>query len=161
MRTIRLSELALCCEGRLIGTDISIKRISTDSREALQGAIFVALKGERFDAHDFIAEAESNGAAALLMHRNIETNLPHILCADTEEALGEIAAGLAKNRPAVVLALTGSNGKTSVKNLLHSILAVAGNAYVNPGNRNNEIGRQITWAFAQKDMSAKVNLLGL
>jgi len=104
MRPVLLSQLALWCEGRLIGADLAIERISTDSREDLQRGLFVALRGERFDAHDFVEQAKANDAAALLVHRVVDTDLPHILCADTEEALGEIAAGLAKDRPAVVLA---------------------------------------------------------
>ena len=155
-----LSQLALWCEGRLIGADLVIECISTDSREDLQRGLFVALKGERFDAHDFVEQAKTNGAAALLVHRVVETDLPHILCADTEEALGEIAAGLAKDRPAVVLALTGSNGKTSVKTMLHSILDVAGKAYVNPGNRNNEIGLPLAVIDAPEDAEFAVYEMG-
>lgn len=160
MRPVLLSQLALWCEGRLIGDDILIERISTDSREALQHGLFVALKGERFDAHDFVEQAKANGAAALLVHRVVDTDLPHILCADTEEALGEIAAGLAKDRPAVVLALTGSNGKTSVKTMLHSILDGAGKAYVNPGNRNNEIGLPLAVIDAPEDAEFAVYEMG-
>ena len=155
-----LSQLALWCEGRLIGDDLAIECISTDSREDLQRGLFVALKGERFDAHDFVEQAKANGAAALLVHRVVDTDLPHILCADTEEALGEIAAGLAKDRPAVVLALTGSNGKTSVKTMLHSILDGAGKAYVNPGNRNNEIGLPLAVIDAPEDAEFAVYEMG-
>jgi len=107
MRATALSTLAQWCEGRLIGDDAVISRISTDSRENLEGALFVALKGERFDAHAFTAQAQANGAMALLVHTRIESPLPMILCADTEAALGEIAAGFASGRPATVLALTG------------------------------------------------------
>ncbi|MBP7981811.1 MAG: UDP-N-acetylmuramoyl-tripeptide--D-alanyl-D-alanine ligase [Arenimonas sp.] len=160
MRPVLLSQLALWCEGRLIGADCAIERISTDSREDLQQGLFVALKGERFDAHDFTAQAKANDAAALLVHRVVDTDLPHILCADTEDALGEIAAGLAKDRPAVVLALTGSNGKTSVKTMLHSILAIAGKAYVNPGNRNNEIGLPLAVIDAPEDAEFAVYEMG-
>jgi len=160
MRPVLLSQLALWCEGRLIGADLAIERISTDSREDLQRGLFVALRGERFDAHDFVEQAKANDAAALLVHRVVDTDLPHILCADTEEALGEIAAGLAKDRPAVVLALTGSNGKTSVKTLLHSILDLAGKAYVNPGNRNNEIGLPLAVIDAPEDAEFAVYEMG-
>jgi len=160
MRPVLLSQLALWCEGRLIGNDLAIECISTDSREDLQRGLFVALKGERFDAHDFVEQAKANGAAALLVHRVVDTDLPHILCADTEEALGEIAAGLAKDRPAVVLALTGSNGKTSVKTMLHSILDGAGKAYVNPGNRNNEIGLPLAVIDAPEDAEFAVYEMG-
>lgn len=155
-----LSQLAQWCEGRLIGDDVSIEHISTDSREVREHGLFVALKGERFDAHDFIVQAKASGAAAVLLHRVVETDLPHILCSDTEEALGEIAAGLSIGRSAVVLALTGSNGKTSVKNMLYSILAYAGNAYVNPGNRNNEIGVPLAVIDAPEDAEFAIYEMG-
>ena len=67
VRTVMLSQLASWCEGRLIGEDVAIERISTDSRKKLDGALFVALRGERFDAHEFVSQAEENGAAALLL----------------------------------------------------------------------------------------------
>lgn len=160
MRTVELSQLAHWCEGRLLGDDVPISGISTDSRDDLHGALFVALKGERFDAHEFVAQAKANGAAALLTHRPVDSDLPTILCADTEEALGEIAAGLARTRPAVVLALTGSNGKTSVKTLLHAILLHAGEAYVNPGNRNNEIGLPLAVIDAPEDAQFAIYEMG-
>ena len=160
MRKVMLSQLALWCEGRMIGNDVEIERISIDSRENINKGLFVALKGERFDAHEFVDQAKSNGASALLLHHLVETDLPHILCADTEEALGEIAGGLAVGRCAVVLALTGSNGKTSVKNMLQSILSVAGNAYVNPGNRNNEIGLPLAVIDAPENAEFAVYEMG-
>lgn len=160
MRTVMLSQLAAWCEGRLIGDDAAITRIGTDSREALGGALFVALRGERYDAHDFAAQAEANGATALLLHRPLETGLPHILCADTEEALGEIAAGLAAERTSVVLALTGSNGKTSVKSMLYGIMQKAGRAYANPGNRNNEIGLPLAVIDAPEDAEFAIYEMG-
>jgi UDP-N-acetylmuramoyl-tripeptide--D-alanyl-D-alanine ligase len=160
MRTVMLSQLALWCEGRLIGEDVSIELISIDSRENMHQGLFVALKGERFDAHEFVDQAKANGACALLLHHLVDTDLPHILCADTEDALGEIAGGLAVGRPAVVLALTGSNGKTSVKTMLQSILVGAGNAYVNPGNRNNEIGLPLAVIDAPEDAEFAVYEMG-
>lgn len=140
MRTVPLSDIARWTEGRLIGEDVAVSAVSTDTRAIAPGALFVALRGERFDAHEFIAAAEAAGAVAVMVSRPVETRLPQVHVADTGEALGELAAGLAQGRPAVVLALTGSNGKTSVKTLLHGILARAGDAYASPGNLNNEIG---------------------
>jgi UDP-N-acetylmuramoyl-tripeptide--D-alanyl-D-alanine ligase len=160
MRTVMLSQLALWCEGRLIGEDVAVSNISTDSRKKLDGALFVALRGERFDAHEFVSQAEENGAAALLLHHPVKSHLPHILCPDTEEALGEIAAGLAASRRSVVLALTGSNGKTSVKSLLYSIMCHAGTAYVNPGNYNNEIGLPLAVIEAPEDVEFAIYEMG-
>ena len=160
MRPIALSDVARWTEGRLIGADTSVAAISTDTRAIAPGALFVALRGERFDAHDFVAQAEAAGAAAVMVSRPVETALPQVHVADTEEALGELAAGLQQGRPAVVLALTGSNGKTSVKTLLHGILARAGRAHVNPGNLNNEIGLPLAVIGAPEDAQFAVYEMG-
>jgi len=160
MRPIALSDVARWTEGRLIGNDTTVAAISTDTRAIAPGALFVALRGERFDAHDFVAQAEAAGAAAVMVSRPVETSLPQVHVADTEEALGELAAGLQQGRPAVVLALTGSNGKTSVKTLLHGILARAGRAHVNPGNLNNEIGLPLAVIGAPEDAQFAVYEMG-
>ena len=160
MRSVRLSQIATWTEGRLIGADASIDTLSTDTRSIPPGALFVALCGERFDAHDFIAAAEQAGAAAVMVSRPVETHLPQVHVADTQEALGELAAGLQAGRPAVVLALTGSNGKTSVKTLLHGILAHAGTAYANPGNLNNEIGLPLAVIGAPEDARFAIYEMG-
>jgi UDP-N-acetylmuramoyl-tripeptide--D-alanyl-D-alanine ligase len=140
MRPLPLAQVARWVEGRHLGDDTTIASVSIDSRVHAPGSLFVALRGERHDGHDHVAQAAENGAAALLVQREVHSPLPQVLCADTEEALGELAAGVQQGRPAVVVALTGSNGKTSVKALALGILARAGEAYANPGNRNNEIG---------------------
>ncbi len=120
----------------------------------------MALRGENFDAHDMVAEAEARGAAALLLHRDVATDLPRILCADTQEALGEFAAGMQKDRSAVVVALTGSNGKTSVKMLTNGILSRVGRTYINPGNRNNEIGLPLAVLDAPEDAEFAIYEMG-
>lgn len=160
MRPVLLSQLAQWCEGRHLGADVQLQAVATDSRALAPGALFVALRGERFDAHDFVHEAAARGAAALLVHHEVDCGLPTVLCPDTEEALGEIAAGLQRGRPAVVVALTGSNGKTSVKSLVQGILARAGRTYVNPGNRNNEIGLPLAVIDAPEDAEFAVYEMG-
>ncbi|TKR29786.1 UDP-N-acetylmuramoyl-tripeptide--D-alanyl-D-alanine ligase [Luteimonas gilva] len=164
MKPLRLSEIANKVGGRLHGEDRTIDALATDTRAlpAQGSALFVALKGERFDGHDSLAalvggasaptgaagkavgaEAPPTKAvAAALVSRQLGIDLPQIVVADTERALAAFAAALQAGRKAKVFAITGSNGKTSVKTLLLSILKqVAGkSAYANPGNRNNEIG---------------------
>src|SRR4249919_4279059 len=139
---------------------VTLSTVGTDSRKLAPGSLFVALRGENFDGHDFVAQAAANGASALLLHRDVETGLPRVLCADTEEALGEIAAGMQKGRPAVVVALTGSNGKTSVKTLLTGILERVGRTYCNPGNRNNEIGLPLAVLDAPEDAQFAIYEMG-
>jgi UDP-N-acetylmuramoyl-tripeptide--D-alanyl-D-alanine ligase len=161
MRPVALSQLAHWCEGRLLGDDWTVDAVSIDSRVAMaKDTLFIALRGENFDAHDFAAQAEANGAAAMLVSRRVDVKVAQILCADTQEALGEIAAGMQHGRPAVVVALTGSNGKTSVKTLVHGILARAGRCYVNPGNRNNEIGLPLAVLDAPEDAQFAVYEMG-
>ena len=160
MRPVRLSQVAAWCEGRHLGDDVIVDSVGTDTRALPAGALFVALRGENFDAHDMVGDAQAMGARALLLHRDVATDLPRILCADTQEALGEIAAGMQKGRPAVVLALTGSNGKTSVKTLVHGILSRTGRSYVNPGNRNNEIGLPLAVLDAPEDAQFAIYEMG-
>ena len=154
------SQIAEWCEARLIGDDLSISHVSTDTRDLSKGSLFVALRGENFDAHDFIANAEQAGAAGVLVSRPVETSLPQILCADTQEALAEFAAGMQQGRKAVVVALTGSNGKTSVKNLITEILNRTGQTYSTPGNRNNEIGLPMAVLDAPEDAQFAIYEMG-
>lgn len=160
MRPVNLSQIAGWVEGRHLGADVTIEAVGTDTRSLAPGALFVALRGENFDAHDLVAQAEAAGAGALLLHRDVPSHLPRVLCADTEEALGEFAAGVQQGRPAVVVALTGSNGKTSVKMLTHGILARAGRTCINPGNRNNEIGLPLAVIEAPEDAEFAIYEMG-
>lgn len=160
MRPIMLSQAARWVEGRHLGADVAFSSVGIDSRGLAPGALFVALRGERHDGHDHVAQALERGAAALLVHREVDCALPQVLCADTEEALGELAAGVQQGRPAVVVALTGSNGKTSVKALVLGILSRAGKAYANPGNRNNQIGLPLAVLDAPEDARFAIYEMG-
>ena len=160
MRPLPLAKVARWVEGRQLGGDAEVTSVCIDSRAVQPGALFVALRGERHDAHDHVAEAAERGAAALLLQRDVDTTLPRVLCADTQEALGELAAGVQQGRPAVVVALTGSNGKTSVKALALEILSRAGKAYANPGNRNNEIGLPLAVLDAPEDARFAIYEMG-
>jgi UDP-N-acetylmuramoyl-tripeptide--D-alanyl-D-alanine ligase len=114
--------------------------VSTDTRTLKNGELFIALRGERFDGHDFLDTAQKLGAAALLVHRFVDSALPQIRVADTERALGAIAKAVRTSRSTCVIGITGSNGKTTVKTLVASILSLVGRTHVNAGNLNNEIG---------------------
>jgi UDP-N-acetylmuramoyl-tripeptide--D-alanyl-D-alanine ligase len=141
MRALSLAEAVNFSGGRLHGTgSAAIVRVQIDSRALKPGDLFVCLRGERFDGHDFAAAAVGAGAAALLVERVLSIDLPQIVCVDTQRGLGLLAAGLAATRATRVIGITGSNGKTSVKTLLAGILAGVGDAYANPGNFNNEVG---------------------
>jgi UDP-N-acetylmuramoyl-tripeptide--D-alanyl-D-alanine ligase len=140
MRPFHLHEAAAWCRAEAPGADVVLAGVATDSRAPMPGALFVALQGDNFDAHEFVAQAAAQGAAALLVARRVESPLPQVVVEDTQRALGELAAGMAATRATRVIGLTGSNGKTTVKTLAQSILSRTGLSYANPGNRNNEVG---------------------
>jgi UDP-N-acetylmuramoyl-tripeptide--D-alanyl-D-alanine ligase len=160
MKPFLLSEAAAWCHARLRGADVEIGSVATDTRKEMRGALFVALKGENFDAHDFVLKAAEQGAVALLVSRAVDSMLPQLLCADTQVALGDLARGLAQGRTATVIGLTGSNGKTTVKTLTRSILARVGATYANPGNRNNEIGLPLALIDQPEDAQFAIYEMG-
>lgn len=160
MRPVPLAQIARWVEGRHLGDDVVVDSVSTDTRTLAKGALFVALRGERVDGHDLVTDAAERGATALLVQREVHSPLPQVLCADTQEALGELAAGVQHGRPAVVVGITGSNGKTSVKTLALGILSRAGAAYANPGNRNNEIGLPLAVLDAPEDARFAIYEMG-
>ncbi|PZO08851.1 MAG: UDP-N-acetylmuramoylalanyl-D-glutamyl-2, 6-diaminopimelate--D-alanyl-D-alanine ligase [Lysobacteraceae bacterium] len=155
-----LSQVARWVEGRHLGDDVEITSVATDTRTLAPGALFVALRGERQDGHQLASQAQAAGAVAMLVHHEVDSPLPQVLCADTQDALGELAAGLQQGRSAVVVAITGSNGKTSVKALVYSILAHAGPAYANPGNFNNQIGLPLAVIAAPEDARFAIYEMG-
>jgi UDP-N-acetylmuramoyl-tripeptide--D-alanyl-D-alanine ligase len=173
VRPLVLGDIARWCEARLLGdasaADLRIDAVATDTRmldpSDGRSVLFVALRGENHDAHDHLDAAIAGGASSLLVSRAIETGstetgLPQLLCGDTTQALAELAAGVQQGRPATVIGLTGSNGKTSVKTLLLGILERAGKAYANPGNRNNEIGLPLAVLDAPEDAQYAIYEMG-
>jgi UDP-N-acetylmuramoyl-tripeptide--D-alanyl-D-alanine ligase len=164
MKPLPLSRIAQWTGGRLHGADVLIDAVATDTRtlDASDGraALYVALKGERFDGHDHVANAAEAGARALLVARELDSVLPQVVVADTERALAAFAAAMQHARKARVIAITGSNGKTSVKSLLLSILQRVGVAYANPGNRNNEIGLPLAVLDAPEDAQFAIYEMG-
>jgi UDP-N-acetylmuramoyl-tripeptide--D-alanyl-D-alanine ligase len=137
---MKLADVAMWTKGVLRGADIEVPGVFTDTRAPQPGALFVALIGEHFDAHDFVESAKQGGAAAALVARDTGVDLPQVVVADTTLALGDLASAVRAQRRARVVGITGSNGKTTVKTLLASILNLHGRTHVNSGNLNNEIG---------------------
>ena len=144
MISVTLSQLASVLNGALQGNDLTIDAVTTDTRKITPGCLFVALKGERFDAHDFAANARESGAGALLVSRQLDIDLPQLVVSDTRRAFGELAAWVRQQVPTRVVALTGSSGKTSVKEMTASILSECGNTLYTAGNLNNDIGVPMT-----------------
>jgi UDP-N-acetylmuramoyl-tripeptide--D-alanyl-D-alanine ligase len=122
-------------------------RVNTDTRSLQAGDLFVALKGERFDAHDFLAQAKAQGAIAAVAHHGlVQAGLPGLEVPDTRLALGQLAAGWRSQFRLPLVAVTGSNGKTTVTQMIASILRAwkADKAFATEGNLNNDIGVPLT-----------------
>ncbi|MBG3080349.1 UDP-N-acetylmuramoyl-tripeptide--D-alanyl-D-alanine ligase [Proteus mirabilis] len=123
---------------------LTIKSISTDSRNIDEYCLFIALAGERFDAHNFIADVKEKGAVAVLVNREIDIDCPQIIVKDTRLAMGAVATHIRSLSNAKIVALTGSSGKTSVKEMTASILRHCGETLYTHGNLNNDIGVPLT-----------------
>ncbi len=131
--------------GELAG--VAIERVHSDTRTLQPGDLFVALRGERFDANDCLAQARASGAVAALAERDLEAaGLPGVEVADSRSALGELARQWRAQFSLPLIAVTGSNGKTTVTQMIASILraAVGDAALATQGNLNNEIGVPLT-----------------
>ena len=144
MISVTLSQLATILRADVSGDEMSFDAVTTDTRKITPGCLFVALKGERFDAHDFAEQAKAAGAGALLVSRKLDIDLPQAVVKDTRLAFGELAAWVRQQVPTRVVALTGSSGKTSVKEMTAAILTQCGNTLYTAGNLNNDIGVPMT-----------------
>lgn len=143
-----LSEAAKAMQATLMGADVAFSSVGTDSRNVTKGQLFVALKGDNFDGHNFAAQAIAQGAAAVLISDKALNVQPAILVDDTCQSLGELAAYWRNKFDIPLAAVTGSNGKTTVKEMLASILRAACNqpdeVLATVGNLNNHIGLPLT-----------------
>lgn len=160
MKRLPLSLLAHWAGGELQGDDAVVDAMTQDTRALQPGSLYVALRGERFDGHDFAYDAAMRGASAVLVEHAVKVDLPQIVVADSQLALARIAAGIHQDQAGKVVAITGSNGKTSVKTLVVAILQRAGVTYFNPGNRNNEIGLPLAVIDAPDDADFAVYEMG-
>ena len=168
MNPLPLSRIAQWTNGRLHGAeaggDVLIETLFTDTRgfDASDGraALFVALAGERFDGNDHVAAAAEAGARAALVSRPVMARIPQVVVQDTGHALAAIAAGMQHGREARVAAITGSNGKTGVKQMLLAILRQLGSSHANPGNFNNEIGLPLSVIQAPEDARYAIYEMG-
>lgn len=140
----RLSELAPVLDARIQGPDVTIGGVTIDSRRVGAGNLFVALVGPRFDGHDFAAGALSSGAAAALLQHPVDQAVPALLADDTRGALGRLGRWWRQQVNPWVVGVTGSNGKTTVKQMLHAILSRVADTAATEGNLNNDLGVPLT-----------------
>lgn len=139
-----LSEIAQCVRGTLVGKDAAVSTVSIDSRTLQPGDLYVAIKGRHFDGHSFVDQAGQAGAIAAMVQQEAARSIPQIVVADTHRALAELAGAWRKKTAVSVVGMTGSNGKTTVKEMVAAILAVNAPVLFTQGNLNNDIGVPLT-----------------
>ncbi|VAW61128.1 UDP-N-acetylmuramoyl-tripeptide--D-alanyl-D-alanine ligase [hydrothermal vent metagenome] len=142
MMSLQLAAKAL--KGVCHGVDTEFSSVSTDTRNIEPGDLYIALQGENFDGHNYIDQALQAGAVAAIVHKDIAQNLPYIKVEDTRKALGALSALWRQSFNGKVVAITGSNGKTTVKEMLAAILSEQGEVLATQGNFNNDIGLPLT-----------------
>src|SRR3990167_1748726 len=149
---------------KIEGKDFFISGIATDSREVKPGNLFVTWQGENFDGHQFCQQAVSQGAAALLANKKVVADVPQIIVEDTIQAFGKLAAYWRDQFSIPVLGVTGSNGKTTVKNMLSAVLQAAygDNSFLAPKKSfNNHVGVPLTLSMLAKNHQTAVIEMGM
>lgn len=139
-----LSEIAKVTNGTHVGSDVEVASASIDTRAIQSGDLYIAIKGHQFDGNEFVEKAKQAGAAAAILNENFTSKLPHILVNDTRLALGQLAGAWRNKVSAKVVGITGSNGKTTVKEMTAAVLGGAGSVLFTKGNLNNDIGVPLT-----------------
>ncbi len=158
MIAFQLSEAAQLLDGRLHGRDARFRSVSSDSRRLRTGDLFIALSGPNFDGHDYIGIAEQQGAVGAMVQRRVRSAMPLLEVADTRRAMGELARAWRRRAAARVVGITGSNGKTTVKEMLAAILGRAHPVLATEGNLNNDIGMPLTLMRLQDEPYAVVEM---
>jgi len=168
MSMMKLSDAAAMLGVPLSGNDAAVGAVSTDSRAIVPGDLFIALRGERFDGHAFIAQVAAAGAAGAIVAADAVADLsaaglPLIVVPDTRLALGQLAAAWRARHTLPLIAVTGSNGKTTTKEMIASILGAAfGDAVLaTQGNLNNDIGLPLTLLKLRPQHRAAIVEMGM
>ncbi|MHC8405948.1 MULTISPECIES: UDP-N-acetylmuramoyl-tripeptide--D-alanyl-D-alanine ligase [unclassified Pseudomonas] len=161
LKALQLSELTGALNARLVADDATFNGVSIDSRAIVAGQLFIALTGPRFDGHDYLNDVASKGAVAALVEREVaDSTLPQLLVKDTRMALGQLGAMNRSAFTSPVAAITGSSGKTTVKEMLASILRTRGPVLATRGNLNNDLGVPLTLLELAPEHTAAVIELG-
>lgn len=144
MISMSLSKAAAAVNSTFNGEDIIFSGCSTDSRTIKDGNLFIALTGENFDGHDYVSIAEDNGASSLMLERETNCTKPVLKVKDTRKAMGLLAKSWREEINIPLVAITGSNGKTTVKEMVNSVLSEISDVHATSGNLNNDIGVPLT-----------------
>ncbi|MDD9892526.1 MAG: UDP-N-acetylmuramoyl-tripeptide--D-alanyl-D-alanine ligase [Gammaproteobacteria bacterium] len=141
---LHLSHIAASTGGVVYGDDVAICGATQDSRKIQAGQLFIALPGANVDGHDYVAMAAQAGAAAAMVARQVDVDIPQVIVADVEQGLQQAAKAWRQSLDTKVLAITGSCGKTTVKQMLAAILSEDGKTLATEGNLNNQLGVPLT-----------------
>ena len=160
MQARTLAAVAGHVGGKLLGGDSAFGPVSIDTRSLVPGALFVAIPGDRFNGNDFVPDAHAKGAAGAIVSRPARVALPQLEVDDTRSALSSMASAWKENFPVPVVAVTGSNGKTTVKELIAGILGIGRDICVTRGNLNNDLGVPLTLMELAETHEALVVELG-
>ncbi len=144
MTGLTLSDCCAHTGGTLLGEDGVLSSVSIDTRAAVKGSVFFAISGENFDGHRFVENAVALGAVAVVVEHDCGVDVPQLIVRNTRTAMGAIAQLWRRQFDVAVAVITGSNGKTTVKEMLASILAREGLVHATKGNLNNDIGVPLT-----------------
>ena len=148
---LELDECVVPLQAQVIGDSVALSGVSIDTRSLKPGELYVAIAGERFNGHEFVDAAKQAGAAAIMVHEDVESELPQLKVGDTQSALGQLGKFWAKRFAVPTIAITGSNGKTTVKEIIASILGQIGPVLFTRGNLNNELGVPLTLLNMRKE----------
>lgn len=159
---LALTDCVAPLAGKLLGDDenVYVRSVSTDTRTLEAGDTFIALAGPNHDAHEHCSRAEEEGAVALIVERKVESDLPQLVVGDCRLALGKLARLWVSQFQVPIIAVTGSNGKTTVKEMINAILSQLGPVLATEGNLNNEIGLPLTLLKLQPEHQYAVVEMG-
>lgn len=164
MTMFTTKEIAEVTGGKLAGGDVAVNGVSTDTRTIEKGALFVAVKGERFDGNDYIEQAAQNGASAAISDRaagSVNVDIPVIYVKDSREAQLKLARYHRDRLSVKLCGVTGSVGKTSTKDMIYAVLSAGFATLKTEGNFNNDIGLPRTLFRLDKDYGAAVIEMGM
>ena len=160
MTELRLTDAALAFGGTLLNPDCGFSQVSIDSRQISEGQLFVALEGERFDAHEFLEEVTTLACGLVVSRPNKNLPIPQWVVEDTTAALGQLAHMKRELLNGPLIAITGSSGKTSVKEMIASVLGQESKVHATEGNLNNHIGVPLTLLSMPTDTDFAVIEMG-
>jgi UDP-N-acetylmuramoyl-tripeptide--D-alanyl-D-alanine ligase len=144
-----LATAADSMQGKLHGADHPFNGVSTDTRTLRRGELFIALQGPNFDGCDYVSQARDKGAAGAVVPTLVDEDISQITVEDSKRALGDLGAAWRRQLSPIVVGVTGSNGKTTLKELTAACLATTAPTLATHGNLNNDIGASRYWRWVR------------